>query len=663
MLSIRGKIPNVKRNESSIIQHEEVANIIASLGLEKGVCYNSAKKLRYGRLMLMMDQDHDGLHIKGLIINLLHTYWPSLLKINFLSQFVTPVMKVKVKTSEELHEFYSIPEYNIWAKKRNKETGITDWTVRYYKGLASHDPEDAPVYMSKEDHVKNFAFSGLRDFNAINLAFSENRVHDRKQWIMAFEEGTYLDLTQKSITYSDFFNKEFILYSVEDIKRSIPSMVDGLKPSQRKALFTALKINMVLEKVEDFAGVVCKESAYHHGQVNMIDTVVGMAQKYVGTNNINLFAPKGIFGSRREGTESEERYLSILMSPMTRSIFMEEDDTLLSHRVEDGKEVQPDWFLPVIAMALVNGCEGIATGWSTKITKYDPLGIIENLINILTGKEPKLLIPWFRGFLGNVEIREGFEASYIVSGITTIVESGKVQISQLPPDTKFDKFKADLDLLITSGDIKSYDERHRGDDIKFEVAFTEEKFQIAEKEGFNKFFKLFSSINTDNMHLIDEKGLITKYSSPNEILSSFCDFRLPFYEKRKIMLSKQLGEKMKKLENTKRYIVELRENKVSMKQPLEEQVRARGYALPDDEKCNYILQLPYAYLMDMNTIDKLDTECKFITDALKKLEGKTASELWIADLEALKQKLALFYQGEITEDPDFHPPKRQRTGP
>lgn len=133
VLSIRGKIPNAKRKASNVFQNEAIMNIIASLGLEKDVCYGSVKKLRYGRLILMMDQDHDGSHIKGLIINLLHTLWPSLLKNNFLLQFVTPVIKVKVQVPRSSHEFYSILEFDMWASKQD-HTDSRNRKVLYYKG-------------------------------------------------------------------------------------------------------------------------------------------------------------------------------------------------------------------------------------------------------------------------------------------------------------------------------------------------------------------------------------------------------------------------------------------------------------------------------------------------------------------------------------------------
>lgn len=532
------------------------------------------------------------------------------------------------------------------------------------RGLASHDRADAKRYMTNMgQHLKSFKYSGPHDFNVIDLAFSEDRVHDRRQWILSFEDGTFLDLKSESITYSDFFNKEYILYSIGDIKRSIPSMVDGLKPSQRKALFSALNDELHVQKIDSFAGGVMKQTEYHHGQSSLSDTIIGMAHSYVGTNNINPFIPKGIFGSRREASRptAASRYLSIILNPVMRDIFLEDDDVLLSHLVEDGMKVEPEWLLPIIPMSLVNGGEGVATGWNTTVTNYDPLKIIANLKSILTGQKPIQLVPWFNGFKGNVEVRGGYEASYSIYGALHVTANGKVEITELPVGTKFDRYKSELAKLVTDKSIESYLEDHKEDDIKFVVSFTEEQFKIAERQGLHNFFKLINYISTDNMHLIDEKGLVTKYSSPDEILSSFYAYRLPFYEKRKSLLSGQYAQKILKLENQIRYIEEYTQGTFEFnKKKRMDQLLARKYArFPDDDCFNYINLLSLDDLDD-SRIPALKLECKLLMELSEKLRGTSVSDHWMADLVALEQRLHEFYEGKLIEDPELHPSKRQR---
>lgn len=133
-----------------------------------------------------------------------------------------------------------------------------------------------------------------------------------------FQPGTHLDQKQQKISFSDFVNKELILFSMADLQRSIPSMVDGLKPGQRKILFCSFKRNFTKEaKVAQFSGYVSEHSAYHHGEQSLASTIIGMAQDYVGSNNINLLQPNGQFGTRNMVSIDIETVLFISYSSCT----------------------------------------------------------------------------------------------------------------------------------------------------------------------------------------------------------------------------------------------------------------------------------------------------------------------------------------------------------
>ena len=165
-----------------------------------------------------------------------------------------------------------------------------------------------------ERHKIKFKYSGADDDNAITLAFSKKKVDERKDWLSEWmEEGKrrkelalpeiYLyEKDTKAVNYQDFVNKELVLFSNMDNERSIPCMVDGFKPGQRKVFFTCLKRNLMKEiKVAQLAGAVSEKSAYHHGEASLMGTIVGLAQNYVGSNNVNLLVPVGQFGTRLTG--------------------------------------------------------------------------------------------------------------------------------------------------------------------------------------------------------------------------------------------------------------------------------------------------------------------------------------------------------------------------
>ena len=179
----------------------------------------------------------------------------------------------------------------------------------------------------------------------------------------------------KAVSYQDFVNKELVLFSNLDNERSIPCVVDGFKPGQRKVMFTCLKRNDKREvKVAQLAGSVGEMSAYHHGEASLMGTIIGLAQDFVGSNNINLLMPIGQFGTRLAGGKdhASPRYIFTQMSPLTRLIFNANDDPLLKYLNEDNQRIEPEWYMPIIPMVLVNGADGIGTGWMTKIPNYNP---------------------------------------------------------------------------------------------------------------------------------------------------------------------------------------------------------------------------------------------------------------------------------------------------
>uniref|UniRef100_A0A8C5SIF7 DNA topoisomerase 2 n=1 Tax=Laticauda laticaudata TaxID=8630 RepID=A0A8C5SIF7_LATLA len=279
---LRGKILNVREaSHKQIMENAEINNIIKIVGLQYKKSYEdpeSLKTLRYGKIMIMTDQDQDGSHIKGLLINFIHHNWPSLLKHGFLEEFITPIVKAS-KNKQEL-SFYSIPEFDEWKKHMENHKA---WKIKYYKGLGTSTAKEAKEYFADmERHRILFRYAGPEDDAAITLAFSKKKIDDRKEWLTNFmedrrqrrlhglpEQFLYGTAT-KHLTYNDFINKELILFSNSDNERSIPSLVDGFKPGQRKVLYTCFKRNDKREvKVAQLAGSVAEMSAYHHGEVEV----------------------------------------------------------------------------------------------------------------------------------------------------------------------------------------------------------------------------------------------------------------------------------------------------------------------------------------------------------------------------------------------------------
>ncbi len=246
-----------------------------------------------------------------------------------------------------------------------------------------------------------------------------------------------MDYSVERMLVSEFITKELVLFSVADNVRSIPSVLDGLKPAQRKVLYACFKRNLKGDiKVAQLAGYVSEHAAYHHGEASLTSTMVGMAQNFTGSNNLNLLVPSGQFGTRLMGGKdaASSRYIFTRLSVVTRALFHPDDDPLLAYQDDDGQSIEPTHYLPVIPLVLVNGADGIGTGWSTSVPQFNPRDVIAAVRARLEGDALPELTPWYRGFTGKIERKGGPDGtSYVTTGVAEVAEGGaSMTITELP---------------------------------------------------------------------------------------------------------------------------------------------------------------------------------------------------------------------------------------
>lgn len=553
---LRGKMLNVRdASIDQITKNQEIQNIKQFLGLKHKQVYTDTKSLRYGHLMIMADQDHDGSHIKGLLINFLQVQFPTLLQIpDFFREFITPIVKVwqgsNPKKPQKLKSFFTQPQYEEWKVAHKKE--LSRWHSKYFKGLGTSKSEDAQVYFTNlDDHLKEFQVMKPEEAQLFDLAFSKKKADARKEWLGGFVPGTFLDHSTKSITYGDFVNKELILFSMADNMRSIPSVLDGLKPGQRKVMYACFKRNLVKDKkVVELAGYVSEHTAYHHGEASLQQTIIGLAQDFVGSNNMNCLEPSGNFGSRLAGGSdaASPRYIFTRLSPFARKIFSPMDEPNLNYQFEDGKKIEPMVYSPVIPMVLVNGADGIGTGWSTSIPNYHPMDIVKNIkrrMGRLDDNDPEekpfeTMMPWFRGWKGAPE--EAGPDRYKFNGIAYRSEQNpnEVVITELPIRVWTDDFKAKLEKVISGVDgpswIKDYKEFNDHSTVHFEIMVDEKHMKQVMEEGLLERFKLNKQVATSNLVAFDSRGQIRKYEKVEDILEEFYIHRLGMYTERRVSI-------------------------------------------------------------------------------------------------------------------------------
>lgn len=564
---LRGKMLNVRdATIDQISKNAEIQNIKKFMGLQHKKDYSDTKGLRYGHLMIMTDQDHDGSHIKGLLINFLQVQFPSLLKLpGFLMEFITPIVKVwkgDPKHPKSKRDFFTMPEYESWKAEPGHQKG---WDHKYFKGLGTSDTTDAEIYFADLDrHLKEFHTMQEGEPELIDLAFSKKKADARKGWLQEFKPGTYLDMSgTERITYNDFINKELILFSMADNQRSIPSVIDGFKPGQRKVLYTCLRRNLKKDvKVVELAGSVSGLTAYSYGDVSLQQTIVGLAQNFVGSNNINCLEPSGNFGSRLQGGQdaASARYIYTRLSPFARRIFHSSDEALLTYNTDDGKQIEPEMYVPIVPMILINGADGIGTGWSTSIPNYNPVDVIENLKRRMRGEKSDMvpMKPWFRGWTGEVEDIGG--ERYKFSGRITETGECEVEITELPVRLWTQSFKDRLEDIIKAEKapsfIKDYTEYNTPSKVHFIVKMEEKKMKDCRgnEKALEETFKLSSTMATTNLVAFDAEGRIHKYASPLDILEEFYGVRLIFYQKRKKYMLDELQKELDKFTNQARFV-------------------------------------------------------------------------------------------------------------
>ena len=658
---LKGKVMNVRGEAvKKISENKEIAEIKQILGLETGKEYTSIedinKHLRYSKVVFMTDQDLDGSHIKGLCINLFQNEWSSLTHIpGFIGFMNTPILKAK-KGNQEL-KFYNDGEYEEW-KQTNETKG---WNIKYYKGLGTSSKTEWREYFEEKKFV-GFEHTGATSDDAIDMVFNKKRADDRKTWLETiYNRSSFADTSKLMIPYEEFINKELIHYSKYDCDRSIPNLMDGLKISLRKILYSAFKKRLTTEiKVAQFSGYVSENSCYHHGEESLNKAIVGMAQNFVGSNNINLLFPSGQFGSRIKGGQdaSSPRYIFTRLEKITRIIFPEQDDNILKYLNDDGTPVEPQFYVPIIPMVLVNGSKGIGTGFSTEIMCYNPRDIIAYLKNKLKKTESDKIefCPYYDGFNG--EITKISDSKFLFKGRYEVMEQDKIKVTELPVGYWTEDFKELLNDLQNDKDkegkkivpvVKDVFENYTDTTVEFVITLSKGKVQELESvkgengcNGLEKVFKLYNTGSTTNMNLFTSEDKLKKYENVEEIIDDYYYIRLEYYEDRKDYMIDALERELMILSNKAKYIQEVLNDTIDLRkkkrQEIIDMLEEKEYdTIDEDNEFKYLVRMPMDSVSEEN-VEKMLLEHKLKDDELERIKSTSIEEMWLSELEILENE-------------------------
>ena len=672
---LKGKLLNIR--EASIKQrndNDEINYLKQIIGLKMNTDYSLEENfdtLRYGKIMCLTDQDVDGSHIKGLLINFFHFLWPSLVKRKgFITSLATPI--VKAFKGKNVKVFYNLTEYDDWKKKSSK-----GWNIKYYKGLGTSTSKEAKEYfVDIDDKLINYYWKDVKEKNddeinkidpnddAITKAFSKKRADDRKEWLREYDKSEILTYEQREVDYPAFINKDMIHFSNDDLERSIPNIMDGLKPSQRKILYGSYlrKLDKDEVKVAQLAGFVSDKAAYHHGEASLTGAIVGLAQDYVGSNNINILKPNGQFGTRvRGGKDSASpRYIWTKLAKLTPLIFRVEDNPILKQQDDDGLPIEPVNYAPIIPMILINGSEGIGTGFSTKIPPYHPIDIINNLLNLLNDKSIKPMKPWWNKFKGTITKidKNNFESH----GKYTI-EKDKLIINELPIGEWTTSYKEFLEKeLVKESNKKNrktirligYTDNNTDTNVHFELKFNPGK--LSKINDLEKSYRLVKKHSTTNMHLYGVNHSITKYNSINEILEEYYYERLLLYKKRREYQLNILKDELDMISYKVKFIMLVIDKKLKINNRKKADIESKLFVFKfpkygKEPSYQYLLGMPI-YSLTFEKVEELKNQMKSKETEYNKLEKISPEQMWKNELNHLLIEYKKWNEEKIKDDED-----------
>lgn len=716
-----------KTNETTqkkMLDISELNSLIKVVGLQYNKEYSTAahlKSLRYGKLMIFTDQNEDGSNFKGLLIHFIHTNWPHLLRLSFLDQFITPV--VKATKGEDKYYFFSIAEFKEWKASAPQNEGFN---IKYYRGLGTCTIKEVKEYFSKiESHRVMFKYSGPEDDHNISKAFDENLIEQRREWLIHHMDeckrrkalglqDKYLYTWQtKEVTFSEFINSEYVLFANYDNIRFIPSAVDGFTPGYRKVLHTCNKRNdkRQIRLAQLACSVACKAS-YYEDELSLCKIIIKMAQNYIGSNNINLLMPFGQFGTRLMGGKDCADHYDIftMMSTITRSIFHPHDDPLLTYNSDENHIIEPKWYIPIIPHLLVNGFDSIGNGWSSKIPNHDPYQLIRCLRKMIAGEQPEVLTPHYKNFRGTIEAVD--DNYFTTSGCLAIIDGDKIEITELPIGTWTMAYKENVlkPLLHGTENVKpiitDYKEFESDSSVRFVIYFAPGEFDKLNKEkgGFHRTFRLCGSISTNNMHAFDSKNCLRRYENSNDILKEFYDIRLEYYVKRRNYLISKLTAETDKISDQARFIgaksnnafvvenktrkaiidelielgyrpdpVEEWKRKIGVKEDVSqldeegeeqeerEEIDESEELSSDFKKYDYLLGMPL-WMLTEESKNKLFEQRDAKISELDILMRKSEYDLWLTDLEVLENKLKVLEEKERIDEMNIRQKDSYPTG-
>lgn len=720
---LSGKILNVmKANSEQLSRNRQVIEIKLMLGLQEGVDYSlpeNIRQLRYGKIGVLTDQDMDGNHIKYLLTVFFGTRFSGILVRGNMITWLSPIIRVKKgKTSIR---FFSMGDFHAWKADKSLSE-IKKWSVKYYKGLGGST--DVEV---QEDVTHPFVEVTRFDEHAMDtlkLAFDRDHILQRKAWIQdhirekrnrevreggrtmegipeGYEEtdatlGEFLNRMDRSRrsgdagplmleykTISRGIREDYMNFNLLSLKRAIPCEIDGLKVSERKVVWTALKVLKEHEEIKtaQFGNMTAKETDYAHNEQCLERVISGLAQDFPTSNNMPYFKGNGQFGSQYRPKASAGRYTHVERAFWLRYVFREEDDAILPMVFDEGRETEPEHLMPIIPMLLVNGGCGIANGFSSFVPQYNPVDVVREVRRIINGEpgDASYMNPWYRGFKGSIELLvEDDETQRVIAmqayGCYEQKRHGVVRVTELPIGCSGEVYRKKLNEWRENrqnirkqrlpgeknGDnrsIKDFNNMSKKNDMAFELIGVEnisyQSLWLVRRMGMTNMV-LLESLHGEEIYGAEKiptgcKGetmepyIPKKYRTIQEYLERFVKIRLYYYQLRKNHLIAAKERDLATHVAKRRFIADVVDKVIDVFHTGEESLlslmKERGHA-------ESLLSTTPIRKFCPEEVERLSQAVQAIEEELATLRGTSPRDMWLRDLEEFEKVYTKHYKGE-----------------
>lgn len=442
---------------------------------------------------------------------------------------------------------------------------------------------------------------------------------------------------------SKFFDSDYIAFASYDGVRKIASFVDGLKPTARKVVFTALDLNIKEpKKVDSIKAKVADHTEYLHGQDTIEGVVVNLAQNFVGACNIPLMAREGSFGFRLIPQAAAGRYIKSCQEPHLKSLFRPEDNAVIGNQDFEGSRIEPRYYVPIIPMLLVNGSEGIAVGYAQKILPRDPKKLMKYIFGGM--KDDKLLLPHYNGFKG--QIIQTDEKSFAIYGVIENKNTTTYEITEVPIGYTYNSYMKVLNKLADEGKIQSFEDLcdMDKDTFKFIVKVKRDAHKTLSKLNELELLEEFKLVKrtTENYTCLNENNQIEVFSTVADIVKRYAKVRVEAYNTRKKIIEKEMADHMHQLKSKIMFIHYVNTGEIDIKNmtkaELVKQLESMVDILAVKNSFDYLLNIPI-WSISKEAQEKSKAELKKLAAEYKEYCAKKISTIWKEEYDELCKKL------------------------